>query len=75
MRKIAFTVIASALLAVTGCSNFPVLSSADRGDVFVAPSYYGKEIPNGFIYNHLRVEQSNGHEFRGYHFGKRHWYF
>jgi len=72
-RRLTIAIIATALTtAMAGCQSFPV--SLDDKKVFKAPSYYGKEIRSDFFRNHHRVEESGGHDLRGYQFGPRHWF-
>ncbi|MEM7259560.1 MAG: hypothetical protein AAF404_19470 [Pseudomonadota bacterium] len=53
-------VLAVLLLAtLTGCQNLPM---------------HQKESPSGFFATQFSAKQSDGHEFRGYDFPRRHYY-
>lgn len=78
MQRLTLCLFAGTLLTtLSGCSNLQENSSDsnlfDKVPAHTPGSYRGKEIPSQFFTAYKKVD--NGHDFRGYYFGKRHWSF
>lgn len=75
MKTLMHTCLAAGLLFIlTGCQNIQGFKPG-TAETFNAFSYHGKEIPQGFVSKKNELHKDNGHRFRGYPFGQRHWNF
>ncbi len=76
MKNLARITLASSILfVISGCQTIQGYLPDTSQKTFTAPSFYGKELPSGFVSEAHGKNADNGHRFRGYHIGKRHWDF
>ena len=65
---------AGLLFTLAGCQNIQGFKPDTSQKTFKAFSYHGKEIPQGFVSKKHGLYIDNGQKFRGYDFGRRHWF-
>ncbi len=76
MKKTAIiAVVATALVALSGCQNFSAVKHSQNQGTFTAATVQGRELPPPFIANRDIGNETTTHNLRGFrNFGRRHWF-